>query len=206
MHKRRFLLKLRRALWGCSPLEIRNRLAFYSEMIDDYMEEGLTEKQAVQEIGKPEEIAKEIRSEMAERPQKEKRPLGTGAKILIVLGSPVWVSLGIAAAAVALSLAISAFAVVLSVFVCLFAIWISLYAAVVSLGFSSLACIAGAIACLFTGRFSEAMLALGAGFVLMALSIWFFLICAPIRKTILRGMGKIWDFVVCTGFRRRNFE
>ena len=206
MHKRKFLLKLKRALFGCPPSEIRNHLAFYSEIIDDRVEDGLTEKEAVLEIGKPEEIAKEIRLEISERPKKEKRPLGTGAKVLILLGSPIWLSLGIAAAAIVFSLAISAFAVVFSVFVCLFAALISLYAVVLSLGVSGLACIAGGAACLFTGRFTEMLIALGAGFVLAAVCIWLFLVCAPIGNAILRGIGNTWDFAVRIVLKRRSFE
>ncbi len=206
MNKRRFLIKLKRALWGCPPSEIKSRLAFYSEMIDDRVEEGRTEKEAILEIGKPEEIAKDIREELSERPKKEKRPFGTVAKILIVLGSPIWLSLLVAAAAIAFSLAISAFAVVFSVFVCLFAALISLYAVVLSLGVSGLACIAGGVACLFTGRFTEMLIALGAGFVLAAVCIWLFIVCAPIGNAILRSIGNTWDFAVRIITKRRSFE
>ena len=138
MNKRKFLFKLKRALWGCPPSEIRNRLAFYAEMIDDRVEEGLTEKEAVADIGDPKKIAEEIRAETGDRKKKDRAPMGTGAKVLIALGSPVWLSFLIAAAAVVFSLAVSVLAVIFSVFVCLFALLICLYAAVLALVVSAL--------------------------------------------------------------------
>jgi len=206
MNKRKFLLKLKRALWGCPPSEIRNRLAFYAEMIDDRVEEGLTEKEAVSAFGNPGDIASEIRMEMNDRPKKEKRPMGAGAKALIALGSPVWLSLLIAAAAVVFALAVSAAAVVFSVFVCMFAALISLYAAVVSLGVSGLACVIGAAVCAFSGRFPEALFIAGAGFVCISFCIWLFLVCAPIGKWILHAIGGTWDFAVRMIFKRRALK
>ena len=206
MNKRKFLLKLKRALWGCPPSETRNRLAFYAEMIDDRVEEGLTEKEAVSDIGDPKKIAEEIRIELGERGKKERVPMGTGAKILIALGSPVWLSLLIAAAAIVFSVAVSVLAVIFSLFVCLFALLISLYATLFSLEVSGVACVIGAVICAFTGRFPEAFFIAGTGFVCMALCIWLFFACAPIGKRILCIIGKTWGLVVRMAFKRRTLK
>lgn len=203
MNKKKFLLRLKRALRGCAPAEIQNRLAFYAEMIDDRMEEGLTEKDAVLEIGAPEKIADEILSEMKAEGKEAKRPLGTGAKILIALGSPVWLSLVIAVFAVVFSLAVSALAIVFSLFVCLFAVLISLCAVGVSLGVSGAACIVGSVVCAFTGRIPEALMIAGTGFVLLALGVIFFHLCRPAGKWILRAMEKTWSYFKKAVFRRR---
>ena len=45
MNKQKFLIKYKKALRGCSAAEIQDRLAFDSEMIDDRVEEGLSEKE-----------------------------------------------------------------------------------------------------------------------------------------------------------------
>ena len=203
MNKRRFLIKLKRALWGLGPSEIRSRLAFYSEMIDDRMEEGLTEKKAVSEIGDPKVIAEEIRSELSERPKKEKRPLGAGAKILIALGSPIWLSLLIAAAAVVFSLVVSALAVVFSVFVCMFSLLICIYAVILSLGVSALAGLIAGVACAFEGIWIQSLLCIGASLVCAGLYIALALLCAPIGKGILRAIYAVWNFILRTVFRRR---
>ena len=47
MNKELFLSSLRESLDGLSGEDIAERLAFYSEAIDDRMEDGLTEEEAV---------------------------------------------------------------------------------------------------------------------------------------------------------------
>ena len=49
MDKFDFLLKLEDALSGLPKEEICERISFYSEMIDDKIEDGKTEQQAVAE-------------------------------------------------------------------------------------------------------------------------------------------------------------
>ena len=51
MTKLEFLSQLERALSALPAAERADRLDFYREMIDDRMEEGLTEQQAVEAIG-----------------------------------------------------------------------------------------------------------------------------------------------------------
>lgn len=203
MNKSKFLLRLKRALRGCSPSEIQSRLAFYSEMIDDRVEEGLTEKEAVSAFGNPEDIASEIRAELNERPKKEKRPLGAGAKILIALGSPVWLSLLIAAAAVVVSLAVSIGAVMISLFAVMFAVLICLYAAVLALVVSALAGLIAGIACAFEGMLTQTLLCIGAFFVCTGVAILLEILCAPVGKGILRTIVNVWKFIVRVVFRRR---
>ena len=181
MTKVEFLAQLRKRLSSLPRKDRKERLNFYSEIIDDRMEEGLTEREAVENIGDPEQIAAEIRSELNERPKKEKRPLGAGAKVLIALGSPIWLSLLIAAAAV-----------VLSVFVCLFSVWLSLYAVLAALGGSAIACVIGAIACALEGIFLQALFCAGASFVCAGLCIWFALLCVPIAKGFMHIMACLW--------------
>ena len=51
MDKQEFLSKLRAKLFGLPQKELEERLSFYSEMIDDRIEEGLSEEDAVKELG-----------------------------------------------------------------------------------------------------------------------------------------------------------
>ena len=57
MNKREFLAQLKKALSGLPQEDINERLTFYSEMIDDQMEEGLSEADAVAAVGAVNEIA-----------------------------------------------------------------------------------------------------------------------------------------------------
>lgn len=56
MNKEAFLLKLRKELSGLPQDELAERLTFYSEIIDDRIEEGLSEEEAVAAVGSVDEI------------------------------------------------------------------------------------------------------------------------------------------------------
>ena len=98
MNKQEFLSKLRKGLLGLPPKEKKEHLSFYSEMIDDRIEDGLSEEAAVSEIGHIEDIIAQIK---ATAPKKKK---SAGTIVLLILGFPVWGSLLIAAAAVVIAL------------------------------------------------------------------------------------------------------
>ena len=63
MNKNEFLLKLKKGLRGLPQADIDERLTFYSEMIDDRMEEGLTETEAVEAIGSVNDVTAQILAE-----------------------------------------------------------------------------------------------------------------------------------------------
>lgn len=67
MTKWEFLSKLQTKLYGLPQNDIDERLAFYSEMIDDRMEEGLTEAEAVAAIGTVDDVVSQILSETSLR-------------------------------------------------------------------------------------------------------------------------------------------
>lgn len=105
MNKQEFLGALKKRLSGLPKNEIEERLAFYGEMIDDRTEDGRTEEEAVAEIGGADEIAAQIIADIPltrldERENQAETAAETWEIVLIVLGSPIWLSLAIAAAAV----------------------------------------------------------------------------------------------------------
>ncbi len=57
MDKAGFLEELRQRLSGLPREELEERLSFYGEMLEDRMEEGLTEEEAVAVLGSPEQVA-----------------------------------------------------------------------------------------------------------------------------------------------------
>lgn len=95
MTKSEFLRRLSGALVKCGKNERKSHIAYYSELIDDYQEEGMTEEQAVAALGNPAEIAAEILAESGAAPS---MPLSTKILIgiLLVLGFPLWGSLVLA--------------------------------------------------------------------------------------------------------------
>ena len=123
MKKNEFLTELRSALRGLSKKEIDGRIAFYGEMIDDRTEEGGGEEAVIAEIGSAYAVAEQIRAELA-MARAEGRGAGAREKLkpmeilLLVLGSPLWLTLLIAAMAVV----ISVYAVLWSLVLCLWVI------------------------------------------------------------------------------------
>ena len=119
MSKQEFLAQLRKGLSGLPQDDIEERLTFYSEMIEDRMEDGLSEDEAVSAAGSVDEIVSQAVAEtplmkISKEKSKSKRQPRAGKIVLLVLGSPIWLSLGIAALAVILSLYISWWAVIIS--------------------------------------------------------------------------------------------
>ena len=109
MNKQDFLLRLRAGISGLPQEDIEERAAFYNEMIDDRMEEGLSEEEAVAEIGPVDEIVQQIIADtpltkIVKENVKPKRKLKTWEIVLLAVGSPIGVSRLIAAAAVVFSL------------------------------------------------------------------------------------------------------
>ena len=110
MTKYDFLLSLQDRLSGLPQKDVEEQLHFFSEMIDDRMEDGLTEEEAVRAIGSVEDICRHITDgiSLSPNPQEnrapERRKLRSWEIIFLILGSPVWLSLVIAALAVVFSL------------------------------------------------------------------------------------------------------
>ena len=65
MDKQEFLRRLRQGLSGLPREELEDRLIFYSEIIDDHMEEGLSEEQAVLAVGPIGEIVEQVLGEVS---------------------------------------------------------------------------------------------------------------------------------------------
>lgn len=179
MYKQDFLEMLRKGLSGLPQSEIEERLAFYTEMIEDRMEDGLSEAEAVAAVGTVEEIVAQTVSEiplakLAKERIMPKRRLRAWEILLLALGSPVW-----------LSLLISAAAVVLSVYVSLWSVIVSLWAGFVSLAVSSVACVVAVVILAVSGHGTAAVAVLAATLVCMGLSIFIFFGCKAATKGIL---------------------
>ncbi len=181
MDKYDFLLALEARLAGLPEADRQASLDFYSEMLDDLVEGGMTETEAVASLGSPEAIAEEILMDtplpkLIKAKMKPKRRMRAWEIVLIAVGSPVWFPILIALFAVALSLYITLWAVVLS-----------LYAADLAFAVSAPAGILAAVVLFASGKPAAALLFLGAGLALAGLSILWFLLCNLTAK----GMWKL---------------
>ena len=186
MTKQEFLASLREGLRGLPPADIEERIAFYDEVIDDRMEEGLTEAEALGEIGTVESVIDQIAAEtplvrlVKEKVRSERKRSGKGlTTALLVLGSPIWLSLLIAAFAVALSLAAAAWAVA-----------ISLYAAALGLAVGGVGILAGSAVYFLKGNVPGAAFAVGCGLACIGLGLLLFPACNILAKGLIKGMKK----------------
>ncbi len=123
MTKQEFLTQLQNGLSVLTESDAQERLNFYSEMIDDRIEEGLSEEEAVVQIGDVNEITASILSEIPQRvpasaavkqenhanqQETPKKPRKKGMEpwqiVMLILGAPLWVPLLIAAFSVVIAL------------------------------------------------------------------------------------------------------
>lgn len=138
MTKMEFLLELSEKLSRLPKEEKIERLNFYSEMIEDRMEEGLSEEEAVLAVGPIDEIGDIAASEEAEAETKEeespkeeatpvtavetdetekKKKISPWMIALLIVSAPVWLSVAV----IVISAAISAYVALWSVIVSLWA-------------------------------------------------------------------------------------
>ena len=102
MTKKEFLSELRSKLQGLPPDDIDERVSFYEEMINDRIDEGKTEEEAVAEIGSVEDVVREIAKDtplvkLVKEKMKPRRRIRAWEIVLIVLGFPLWFPLLITA-------------------------------------------------------------------------------------------------------------
>lgn len=181
MTKFEFLADLYNGLSALPEQDIEEQLNYYSEIIDDRIEDGLSEEEAIAQIGKPEQIITQILADMPiSKLIKTKRRLSAGEITLLAIGSPLWFPLLIAASAVIFALYISLWAVIVS-------LW-AVFSSCAASGFGAL--IAGSIF-LFNGSGASGLFTIGAGFICLGLSVFLFLGCKAITKATVVLTKKI---------------
>ena len=187
MTKQAFFTELKARLSGLPSAEANERFSFYDEMINDRIEDGLSEEEAVAQVGTPEEISNQILSEiplsaLVKEKVRPKRALRVWEIILLILGFPLW-----------FPLLLSAFIIILSFYIVIWSLVISLFAIDLSLGFASIAALVMAIIYLFQGKISSAVLMLGASAICAGLTVLLFIgsitaakgMCVVTKKSIL---------------------
>ena len=180
MKKHEFILLLKDKL-ACLPRqELEEQLAFYDEMIQDRMEEGLSEEEAVAQMSNPEEIAAQIIQEtpltiLVKEKIKPKGKLKAWNITLLALGSPIW-----------LSLLAAVFAVVISLYAALWSVVVSFWASFGAVAACAPAGILGGIAFITTGQGLSGAALMAASLVCGGLSIFLFISCKFATK------GAVW--------------
>ncbi|MBQ3048431.1 MAG: DUF1700 domain-containing protein [Oscillospiraceae bacterium] len=185
MNKQEFLSELSNWLSGFTQDEIDERVNFYSEMIDDRMEEGLSEEEAVRDIGTVDEIVSQIIEEtplvkIVKNKIKPKRKLNAWEIVLLIVGFPVW-----------LPLLIATIAVVLSLYVSLWAVIISLWAAAVAVIGCAIGGIVAGIMFICTENALSGVAMIGAALACGGIAVFMCYGCNAATKGVLKLTKKI---------------
>ena len=174
MKKDEFMSKLDKALENITEQEKIEILAYYQEIIDDKIDSGLDEDDAVRSVGTVEEIISQVLVEETEKPQASK---GYNKRLLIVLiaGAPLWIPLILATLSVIVSVYVSAWAIV-----------VSLCATELSLIVASPLSIISSFVIMFTDNLATGFLTLGASIFALGIVLIAFV---PIVKLVKYSMN-----------------
>lgn len=178
MSKQEFLTQLHKGLSGLPQNDIEERLMFYSEMIEDQMEDGVSEEEAVSAIGTVDAVITQILADtpltkLVKEKAKAKRTLKAWEIILLVLGSPIW-----------LSLLIAAFIVILAAYIAVWSVVITLWSIEASFTACSLGGIVSAAIFAFQGNGLTGLAMLSAAIICAGLSVFMFYGCKAATKGI----------------------
>ena len=179
MNKEVFLDELRKKLSGLPQSDIEERISFYSEMIDDRVEDGMTEEEAIAQIGSVDQVVATIMSEiplskLVKQKVNKKKEMPVWAIVLLVLGFPVW-----------FPLIISLLSVVFSLYLTVWIVVITFYAVDLSFAIASIACLVAIFIALVRGEFLIAVAALGSCLILGALAVLLFFGCNYMVKGVV---------------------
>lgn len=206
MKKQEFLDKLKAELWALSEEEKKSSLEYYSEMIDDRMEDGLAEEDAVAAIGSLDEIVEQIMTESPHAPavvkkeekqqtkaaqSKQKRGLEPWMIVLLVLGAPLWISL-IAGAGSG----------IFGIYVGLWSVVIALYAVAFALAVCAIGLMVAAFSLLWIRQLGKGTVMVGGALVCAGLAILVFLLSNLAAKGLIALTKLIWNGI--TGIFKRK--
>ncbi len=187
MNKHEFLSALSDSLSGVPEKESNEALAYYGEMIDDRIEDGMGEEDAVKALGSPDDIVKQVIAnipmrKIARERVKPKRRLRAWEIVLLSVGSPVWAPLLLAAVIVFLAL-----------YVVLWTLVAVAWIVGAAFAVAAVAGIATAIPAVAEGNVAAALFFLGAGLALAGLSIFTYFSALAATRGTLRLSKAVWN-------------
>lgn len=130
MNKSEFIAALEEKLQSFPPAEKQKSISYFQELIEDRVEDGMTEEEAVASMEPVHEIAEKIILEMPlttviKARIKPKEKLSTASIVCIWVCSPFWLPIALAFVCVFFAIFISIWAVIFALATCVFAFLIS---------------------------------------------------------------------------------
>ena len=180
MNKLEFIDILKQKLSLLPQNELDERINFYSEIIDDYIEDGISEEDAVSKLGSIDDVVSEVLKDtsilkLAKNKFKPKTKLEPWVILLIILSFPIW-----------FTLLVSFLSVVLSLYVSFWSIVISLWAVFGTLIACAVGGIISGIVFLFTNSKMTGLLLISAGLVCSGLAVFCYFGIVTLTKLLLK--------------------
>ena len=180
MNKAEFLGELAGRLTGLKPEEIAPRLAYYDEMIDARVAYGMTEEEAVNEIGTVDSVVDLIMSEipLSRLVTGEVMPGGkksSGKLILLLLTFPIW-----------LPLIIVLFTLIITFYIVIWTLVIVLFTVVLAFAVAALGSLLLSVPFFAGGSFSGGGFMIGLAFIMLGLTILMFNISALLTRGLIK--------------------
>ena len=187
MKRNEFMEAVRRKLKGLSEEDINKALEFYDEIINDKVEDGVPEDEAVDALGTPDEIAEQILMGMSlPKIVKAKAKPAGGYKaweiVLIILGFPIWFPLLVAAASI-----------IFAIFIVMLSLVIAFFAVIISLALGGLALLVASFFALIAGGGMNAVTQIGIAILCIGIAVLLYL---PAKALVL------WIIKMCKKFGR----
>lgn len=172
---------------GLPREEAAKSVEFYLEMIDDRVEDGMNEEEAVAALGSIEDIAEQIlydlplgvlvKSKIKNKKEKNSNP--ALIIVLAILGFPIW-----------FPLAIAVFVLILSLYIVIWSLIFAVFAVVATVGLSGFVMLPAACF-LFSENLAIALGAIGAGLFLIGLTILLYYPAKYAAKGLVKLTGSL---------------
>ncbi len=197
MNKEEFLNALRARLDYLPREDVERALAFYAEGIDDRVEDGMSESEAVAAMGDIDAVVHAIEAEMplstivrqrvkSSRERSEQSGGGHSAWwiVLAVLGSPVWLTflclLG---------------GLVVTVYAVVWVLVVSLFAVLLALGLSSLFMLIYAVSRLIAAGLAAALICFGIALATAGAAAALLWPCVLLTRLLVKLPQRCWRWV-----------
>ncbi len=198
MNRAEYLDEIKSKLLGLSESDIDKALEFYKEALDDRMEDGLSEEQAINAVGTADEVADQILMDtplpkLVSATVKPKRAMRAWEIVLLILGAPLWIPLVITVFALALTVVCVIFSLIIAVVAIVFAFIVGGLAALIA-GLVGFIAGDGIVA---LAKFGAALIMIGAGALL-------FLPCKSLVLWLIELCGRFFKWIKKQFVRRKN--
>ncbi len=181
MTKDSFLSSLRARLEGLPEEDVEKTIEYYSEMIDDRLEEGGNEEEIVSSLGSPEDAAAAVWQnasipKLVKEKVRTRRRRTAGEIILLILGAPLWIPL-----------LLTVLIVFFTLYLVLWVVIASVYIVDIALLLSGLAAIAGGVLLIGKALVPAGIFTIAAAVALIGLT----LLLLPLCNLASRGIFKL---------------